>query len=304
MSQYPKISLLVPCYNAEKYINDFINHLTDSSLKFDEVIFYNDGSKDNTLQILKKSGYDFLTSITNNGPGFARNRLVEATTCEYVHFHDIDDLIDPAYLIEIRKALSSDYDVIFCDADWIDATTGDAIIRWRYKNDQFKKEGASYLLKTPIGGINGAYRKKNLLELGGFDESLKIWEDADLNFRFALYNKNIFFIEKVLVTSLRYPISTSNNDDKVRKYKYLFLKKYAHIEDSLLRKELIDQANRLFQECVTKKDKLLYLDVKELGKKLNTSLPLTSNILLNMIKIITGPKLYTKLKWYLIKKVY
>lgn len=304
MTAIHKISLLVPCFNASKYINNFIDHLVKANLKFDEVIFYNDGSTDDTLVLLKSSGFKYLTSDTNSGPGYARNRLAEITTCEYIHFHDVDDLIDPTYLIEIRKSLSSDYDVIFCDADWIDATTGDTIIKWKYKNDSFKKDGTAYVLRTPIGGINGTYKKKTLLDLGGFDENLKIWEDADLNFRFALYNKNIFFTEKVLVTSLRYGKSTSNNDGNIRKYKYLFLNKYIHIDEPILRQELIKQTNRLFHETVSEKDELLYPHVKQLGEKLNVKIPLTSNILLNTLKLIIGPKLYTQLKCYLLKKIY
>src|ERR1700744_6314926 len=127
----PGISLLIPCVNAENYIDNFILHLNTTELKFDEVIFYNDGSNDNTLEVLKKYGYKHLNSGINNGPGYARNRLAEAATFDYIHFHDIDDQFDPDFIAVINQYMPAKPDVIVGNADWIYEQTG-KVIKWRY----------------------------------------------------------------------------------------------------------------------------------------------------------------------------
>src|SRR6201999_3278968 len=196
------------------------------------------------LELLKRSGYKHLTSKVNRGPAHARNQLINAATCEYIHFHDIDDVMEPGYLAGVTPFFNNNYDAILCDADWIDPTTKEIIFNWEYKNSEFEQEGMAYLLRRPVGGINGLYKRSALLEIGGFDENLRIWEDSDLNLRLALDGKRIIFTESVLVTSLRYSQTASSDSSSIRKNKIAFLDKHINVADENFQKQLLIEANK------------------------------------------------------------
>ncbi|HBH6553357.1 TPA: glycosyltransferase family 2 protein, partial [Enterococcus faecium] len=92
-----KISVIVPCYNVEKYIDECINSLINQTLKDIEIILLNDGSTDNTLAILKK--YEKLDSRIkvyehkNMGLGPTRNRGIKIANGEFLAFVDSDDFV-------------------------------------------------------------------------------------------------------------------------------------------------------------------------------------------------------------------
>lgn len=99
-----KISIVIPAYNVEDYIEDCINSLVAQSFKDIEIILVDDGSKDRTSEIINKIGkkdsrikYIYQE---NKGIGKARNKGWEAALGEYIYFMDSDDLIHP-YALEI-----------------------------------------------------------------------------------------------------------------------------------------------------------------------------------------------------------
>lgn len=110
-----KISVIIPVYNSEKYISDCLNSIINQSLKDIEIICINDGSTDNSLNILNKyalkdSRIKVITQVnTGNGAGSARNRGIENAKGEYISFIDSDDYIDADYLQKMYKA-AKEYD--------------------------------------------------------------------------------------------------------------------------------------------------------------------------------------------------
>jgi glycosyltransferase involved in cell wall biosynthesis len=164
-----RTALLVPVYNGAKYLEQFHRSVLQLETKFNDVVFYNDGSTDDSYSLIKDLGYKILNGTGNQGCAFARNQLIRSTDAEWVHFHDIDDLICPDYLTFKLQAVKYNYDAIFCDADWLDTNTGNVMLRWRYNNDELRKKGASYFLINPVGGINGLYKRDTLIKIGGFD---------------------------------------------------------------------------------------------------------------------------------------
>ena len=98
-----KVSIILPCYNVACYIDNAVNAILKQTFTDYEVIFINDGSTDNTLEIIKKhcfrsqfKVYDFL----NQGVAQARNEGIKLSQGEYIYFMDPDDDID-ARLLEI-----------------------------------------------------------------------------------------------------------------------------------------------------------------------------------------------------------
>ena len=82
-----KVSVIVPVYNSEKTLERTIKSLLNQTLKDMEFIFVNDGSNDNSLEILNKYK-DKITIIDqeNNGPGGARNSGIKKANGEYIGF--------------------------------------------------------------------------------------------------------------------------------------------------------------------------------------------------------------------------
>jgi glycosyltransferase involved in cell wall biosynthesis len=94
----PSISILIPCYNGEKYIDKCLQSAIDQTYdkSLYEIIVCNDGSKDNSLQILRQyeAKYpDLIKIITqeNKGISFVRAALLEKAKNHYIYMIDVDD---------------------------------------------------------------------------------------------------------------------------------------------------------------------------------------------------------------------
>lgn len=239
-----KFALLVPCYNAAEYIDPFLDNLSKLDTPFDEIIFYDDASIDNTYQLLKSKGCNVIKGNENRGPGYARNKLAETCTSSWFHFHDIDDELSPDYLTKTSAiARSGEVDVVLCNINWYDAHSREVVIRWEYSNAQINQYPVTYTISHPIGGINGLYRKSKFLETGGFNTDIRIWEDADLHIKLAAKGAIFHIIEEVLSYSLRYEQSASTNQDQGWLTRLSLLQEYAVLfKDYTIRKEIGKQA--------------------------------------------------------------
>lgn len=93
-----KISIIVPVYNTEKFLEKCLNSLINQTLKDIEIICINDGSTDKSLQILEKfANKDKRIQIinqTNSGLSVARNIGIKKAKGEYIGFVDSDDWVD------------------------------------------------------------------------------------------------------------------------------------------------------------------------------------------------------------------
>ena len=97
MLQIPMISIIIPIYNAEKYISTCLGSILSQTLYNIEIICVNDGSTDNSLEILeeyqKKDSRIVILNQENQGVSVARNYGISKTTTEYIMFMDADDTI-------------------------------------------------------------------------------------------------------------------------------------------------------------------------------------------------------------------
>lgn len=94
----PKVSVIVPVYNVEEYLSECLESIINQTLKDIEIICINDGSKDNSLEILKeyvaKDSRMIIIDKPNEGVSAARNDGIELAKGEFIAFVDSDDLID------------------------------------------------------------------------------------------------------------------------------------------------------------------------------------------------------------------
>lgn len=93
-----KVSIVIPIYNVEKYINRCLDSLINQTYKNIEIICVNDGSKDNSLQILKeyqkKDNRIIIIDKMNAGVSSARNDAIRKSTGSYITFVDADDWLE------------------------------------------------------------------------------------------------------------------------------------------------------------------------------------------------------------------
>lgn len=111
-----KISIIVPVYNAEKYILRCCNSILNQNYENIELILVNDGSTDKSLEICNeicaKDQRVILKSITNQGVAIARNTGLDLATGKYIMFVDADDWLELGTLDQIANKMTEDLDIL------------------------------------------------------------------------------------------------------------------------------------------------------------------------------------------------
>ena len=115
-----KVSIIVPVYNVEKYLRKCLDSLVNQTLKDIEIICINDGTKDNSVEIIdeyvKKYSNVLLINQENQGLGMARNNAMKYAKGDYIAFVDSDDWIDlDMYEVLYNKAIKTNADIVECD---------------------------------------------------------------------------------------------------------------------------------------------------------------------------------------------
>lgn len=107
----PKFSIIIPVYNVEKYLKKCLESVYNQTYKNYEVIVVNDGTKDNSMDIVKNYPAKAINQ-KNQGLSVARNNGVEKASGEYILFLDSDDYIEKGLLKEINKSLNNNPDIV------------------------------------------------------------------------------------------------------------------------------------------------------------------------------------------------
>ena len=144
----PKVSVIVPIYNVEKYLEKCINSLISQTLEDIQIILVNDGSKDNSGNIAKeyeKNNKDRVIYVEkeNGGLSDARNYGLKYATGDFIAFLDSDDYIEKnAYEEMYNKAIEENADYVECDFIWEFPNKIRVDKQYPYKN---KKEMLSFV---------------------------------------------------------------------------------------------------------------------------------------------------------------
>lgn len=116
---FPKLSIIIPIYNSEKYLDECINSILSQEFQDFELILVDDGSSDRSPLICDKySKQDTRISVIhtkNGGVSKARNHGIERSTGIYIAFVDADDMVNPRmYSTLYNKAIQTNSDLILC----------------------------------------------------------------------------------------------------------------------------------------------------------------------------------------------
>ena len=145
----PLISVIIPIYNAEKYLRHAVDSVINQTYSNLEIILINDNSSDSSLSICESYNDSRIKIISNTqslGAAGARNKALDIFTGEYVAFVDADDYVHPEFIEQLYKALVDDNADISCCS----------FVRTFKNNDQFVFPSSEATNKTVMSGINAA----------------------------------------------------------------------------------------------------------------------------------------------------
>lgn len=142
----PKVTVIIPVYNAEKYLKKALDSVINQTLEDIEVVCIDDGSNDNSLEILKSyQEFDnriIIISQNNQGSGAARNTGLNFAKGEYISFLDSDDFLPDEFVLMDLYSAVSNKDVQIAGGSLVEFLS-DSRRRFYLKGDprQFDKDG-------------------------------------------------------------------------------------------------------------------------------------------------------------------
>lgn len=191
------VSIIIPCYNQEKYITDAIMSAENQTYKDIEIVFIDDCSTDSSLEVVndlknKYSNIVVLKNETNLGVVDSRNNAIDVAKGFYILPLDGDDTIEPTYIEKAVKVFDENPDVgfVYCKARKFGAVNED----WNLP--KFNKE--SFIFGNCI--VNSSlFRKSDFIKLGKYKSYMYSWtEDYDLWMSFVEAGLLPYRIDKIL----------------------------------------------------------------------------------------------------------
>lgn len=243
--EIPKISIIIPVYNAELYLHNCIESVLEQTLEDFELILIDDGSKDRSLQIIDyymaKDSRIRVKSVENGGPAKARNIGVKMSQGQYVGFVDADDCIEKNMLQKLYDGIIKyDADIIICNYAIVDK--GGNVVR---KSEHGLKAGLyceqtiknEILFKfytdryTTLPSLWNKLYKKEMLDKYNIliPEYLIRAEDFWFNFEVLMQVKKVNIINDVL-----YQYQQINENSIMHQYRSTQLEEWKNNREKLL----------------------------------------------------------------------
>jgi len=247
-----KVAVIVPVYNVEMYLKQCLDSLVNQSLKELQIIVVNDGSKDNSQQIISEyaNKYPNLLSLTkaNGGLSDARNYGLKYVEAEYLTFLDSDDYVElDMYEKMYDLAKKNDSQLVICD------------VQYEFSDHSFKVDGVNFkanqeiekaIFISPLFAWNKLYASDFFLE-NKFLYPKDLWyEDIPVTLRiFSLTNKISYLNEAMVHYRQRTgSIMASKSDKRMFDIFKQLLDVYEYYHQNKLLDQYHDEIEYLFIE--------------------------------------------------------
>ena len=203
----PKISVIIPVYNAANYLCRCMDSIMNQSFKEFEVLLINDGSKDDTGQICEvykdKDKRIRVFYKENGGVSSARNVGLINARAEWVAFVDADDFLGEFYLDDLYADVNSGSELIVHNFIYVDEVTGESIPQWfkssttLYARDQFGKMMNEQSLNCRCHSFSKLFNRSIILDNRiEYPENVHFGEDCIFVFEYLRYVNLIKFSDK------------------------------------------------------------------------------------------------------------
>ncbi len=191
-----KVSIIIPCYNKEKYVKEAIESALNQTYKNIEIVCIDDASTDNSRVVLKEitEKYNNIVLIEedkNIGVCRARNKAIEISSGEYILPLDADDTIEPTY---VEKAIdifnkNPNVDIIYSRVRHLIT-----------KKEMFKPNDTNNLLLDNYITCSSVFKKSDFQKVGGYDIAFSEigCEDWDLYLNFLKNGLKFYQIDEIL----------------------------------------------------------------------------------------------------------
>lgn len=213
----PKVSIIVPVFNPGDLLYKCLNSITNQSLHEIEIICVDDGSTDDSLEILndysKRDTRFKIFHQKNKGAGFARNKGIDESNGEFIIFVDSDDWIDK-YMCEklYNHAIKLNSDLVIFDSLWhtLDGTDPFSY----FSDDEFQEDFNEYtfdyhfiktrLMVASYGVIWSRFYKSSFIKENNIRfPKHKIYNDVEFCFKTALLAKSISYYPEMFYNYIR-----------------------------------------------------------------------------------------------------
>ena len=263
----PKVSVIVPVYNVEKYLKKCLDSLVNQTLKDIEIIVVNDGSPDNSQEIIDKyvKKYKNVKSYIkeNGGLSSARNYGLKYAKGEYIAFVDSDDWVEvDMYEKMYKKAIKNHFDIVVCDTVEF-YESGKTIYKksnLKYSDNDIK----NYIISPPMA-CTRLYKRKIFNDIK-FEEKI-FYEDLNLNPSLAIKITKVAFVEEGLYYYLQRTGSIMYQKEFSDKLLDIF--KVLNNNYKNLKKIYPDEIEYLYITHLLRTATLRFLDYKDSKKELN-----------------------------------
>jgi glycosyltransferase involved in cell wall biosynthesis len=181
MNPAPTLALCVPAYNASSFLGRLLEGAQRQTVPFDEIWVYDDASRDDTAEVARRFGAQVVRGERNVGCSAGKNVLVQRTRCDWLHFHDADDALEPNFVECARRWMTqaNPPDVVFFAYRSLDHDDGRPRGIRTFDAAALRRDPLAYCLSEQINPFCGLYRRDAFLKAGGWDEDPRVLQSED-----------------------------------------------------------------------------------------------------------------------------
>jgi len=251
----PKVSILIPCYNTDRWIAQAIASALNQTYPHKEVIVIDDGSSDRSLEIIKSFGDRIRWETqSNRGGNFTRNQLLDLSTGDWLQYLDADDYLLPDKIEQQISSLNQlpEADIVYSPSIW-----------------EYWKEGVPYPEVMPIPEPHDPWillarwylpqtgsplwQKQAIVDVGGWKIDQPCCQEHELYLRLLMAGKHFVYCPAAGSVYRQWSESTVCNRDKRRTQRERLavkdrLEQFLH-QNSMLTPERLYATNQARFEC-------------------------------------------------------
>ncbi len=254
------VSVVIPVYNAEKYIIQCIESLQQQTFTYFECVLVDDGSVDESKSLLKRFCKEDLRFRyiyqENSGPSAARNRGVQEANGKYLIFIDADDFIKTNYIEQLVNEIEKGFDLVCCG--YIDISKYGIVLWNDFEEVDFSKEKLVHCIVRGTGGVLwGKIFKTSIVKDNNIQLDNKLFMCEDMIFvlqyaeyvnKWSLIRENLYCYNRLNENSISKKIS----DRYLNNYEIFFKRLIEELENlSVSAATLEEYSNKKIAETLT-----------------------------------------------------